>query len=1182
MKKKRQIHLSCQTGRWRKLYLVMRNFLILFFLLNFQVTANVLSQQIVSLNFNNVSLKTCLKAIEQETGIGFLYSGREVEKVENITVDVTREKLSKVLDDLLLKNGFTYQIRNEVILVRKMPEPVKTTIQSEAEQKKEIKGKVTDQSGDPLPGVNVVVKGVSSIGTITDSEGNYSIEVPSDAKALEYSFIGMIPQTVVIGNSSVINVTLESSTESLDEVVVTALGIKREVKALGFSAQEIGESELSAARETNLSSFLTGKVAGVQVSKTASGVGGSTVVTIRGNNSLTGNNQPLYVVDGIPIINESHSSPSSGLFSDNDYGDGIGDINPQNVESMTVLKGPNASALYGSRGANGVILITTKSGKKKKGIGVEINSNVAFDVINLIPTFQNKYGSGYDDNGVSNYGKREVNGEYYYYPEWGNLDSWGGPLDGSMSIIDVYRMPDDDGPTRIMPYVAQPANNVRDLFYKTGISNTNNVAISGGSDKTSVRLSLGNSSNEGVIPNHKIIKKNFSLRANSQISKMFSVDAKVSYMRTEGYQRPTLGYQDQNPVWNLAILSRFTPLDFIKKYYEKTKSYARFPGMNYNPWYIVNELKNEDYRDRMLGYMSGTLKFNDWLSLMGRVGTDMYTEVRENRWPIGARGRTYRKGRLTQSIRHYRDVNADAILTASKEFSSNFSGNLSIGASLLSQKRERMSWDARDFKVKGVFDVSNANDIRANNRLWQKKIQSVFFTGQWGYKNYLFLDVTGRNDWSSALGENNYSFFYPSVSTSFVFTDAINISNNILSFGKVRASWAQVGNDSEPYLTQQGYNLYNITLNGQPFASKSGVIPLWNLKNELTESWEMGADLRFFKNRLGVDITYYNGKTTNQILPVTISTASGYSNVVINAGEIQNKGLEVVLYATPVSTPSGFRWDVSANFSTNNSKVVELAPGIESYLLVNTDLNDIEARVGEPFGNIIGYKYKRAPDGQKIVNENGKYVRESKQSVLGNITPDWIGGLNNTFSYKGFSFNFLLDFVQGGELSSHTKRMMVQKGTAKFTEEGRRPVATDAEGNQLPYVGVLEGVVETKDADGNVTGYEPNTQAVPGHKYWANRAWSRIGEEFIIDGSYVMLREVMFSYAFQPSLLKKTPFSGLTLTLVGRNLLYLEEHMLGMGVSPESAPNTSAGAAGIEALAMPTTRTYGLNVKLTF
>jgi TonB-linked SusC/RagA family outer membrane protein len=1047
-------------------------------------------------------------------------------------------------------------------------------------QQRTVTGTVTSASdGLPLPGVTVVVQGSPGIGTVTNADGEYTLRAPEGAEALVFSFIGMETQTVSIGTSNVINVVLETSTEALDEVVVTALGIERQTKAIGFSAQELGGDDLSANRETNVTGFLTAKVAGVQVSKTASGAGGSSSVTIRGNSSLSGTNQPLYVVDGVPIINQTPTG-ASGMWGETDTGDGIGDIHPEDVESMTVLKGPNASALYGSRGANGVILITTKSGKKRKGVGVEINSNVSVDVLNLFPTFQNKYATGYE--GTNLYGSMiEIDGQFYETMDTWHGDSWGPPLDGRRTIVDPFVYPDEKN-TKTRVLLPEPADNVRD-FYEVGVTNSNNIALSGGNEKTSARLAFGNTSIKGITPNHEVDKYSVSLRASSQLSKAISLDGKVSYMRTEGSQRPALGSSAENVARTFSQMGRYVPMDFLKEYYETTGDWGRWPGVLYNPYYVINELTNDDYRDRFSGFTTINLKFTDWLSMMGRIGADIYTEFEERRWPVGSRGSTTSSGRVVNSMRHFNDLNGDLILSASKDVSTNFTLSGSLGASYLSQRRDYQSMDARNFKAEGVYHVSNAQDYRPSSSLWQKEIQSLFFTGQVAYKNYLFLDVTGRNDWSSTLGINNQSFFYPSVAGSFVFTEAIELDNDVLSFGKVRASWAQVGNDAPPYLTKAGYNSYTTGYAGRSLASKSGQIPLFDLKNELTESWEVGADLRFFKNRLGLDVTYYNGKTTNQILPTTISNASGYSSVVINAGEIQNKGIEVTLNATPVNIRNGFRWSVNANYAKNQSMVIDLAPGVETYQLVGGAYpNNIEARPGEPFGNIIGYAYKRAPDGQRIVNKNGAYNRAERTSVLGNITPDWIGGLNNTLSYKGLSFNFLLDFVQGGELSSSTKYQMVAKGTGKFTEEGRRPQDMDDQGNQLPYVGVLEGVVEITNDDGNVIGYEPNTKAVNGQTYWATRAWSEIGEEFVLDASYIMLREVMLSYRFQPTMLDRTPFEGLTLSLVGRNLWYIVEHMQDMGISPESAPNPDGGNSGIEIFGVPTTRTFGLNIKLTF
>lgn len=1068
-------------------------------------------------------------------------------------------------------------------------------------QQRMITGTVTDASdGLQLPGVTVVVKDVVNVGTVTDGDGKYTIQIPPGAENLEFSFIGMESITVKIGTSNIINVAMETATKLLDEVVVTALGIQREEKALGFAAQKIGEDDLSASRATSVVNYLAGKVAGVQIARTGSGAGGSTNVVIRGKNSISGSNQPLYVVDGVPIINYSNESSSAGVASLSvDRGDGIGDINPQDVESMNVLKGPSATALYGSRGANGVILITTKSGKKgPKGIGVEVNSNVSFEDLYLIPKYQNKFGSGYDDEGyATTSGTVVIDGVTYPKPGFGAVDNWGGPLDGSILIPDRFEMPvnySDNNVnnipfTKVVPYVAQPDDNVRS-FFNTGVSFTNNVALTSLSDKGSMRLSLGSVKTTGIVPNHEVSRKTVNFSGTTQVNKVLSFSGKVNYVRTDGNQRPGVGYTASNPMYTLTGLTRYTPLDFVKHQYETTKTNIRYPGINYNPYYIVNEVKNSDFQDRVIGLASATLQFNEWFNLMGRVGVDYFSQVVEERWPEDSQSRNSdsRLGQMFQSINRTRDLNADMLLTANRNVSNNINLNGILGTSIRQYRSELMHWDARDFKVKDVWTISNFNDIRPSSRLSEKEMQSVYFTGQLSFKNFLFLDVTGRNDWSSALGVNYQSFFYPSVSSSFVFTDAINLNKKILSFGKLRASWAQVGNDSGPYLTRAGYGLGTTGFNNLPYMSKNGTLPLWDLKNELTESVELGANLRFLNNRVSLDVTWYKASTTNQILSLAVSNASGYQNAVVNAGEIRNTGLEAMIGLIPIKTKN-FSWDINFNYAANNSEVVTLDGTIETYQIMGkageSGLSTIQAEVGAPYGNIVGYAYKRAPDGQKIVDKNGSYIKESKTSVLGNITPDWVGGLNNSISYKGFSLNVLLDFVQGGDIISATKYEMTRKGVGAWTVEGRRPKARYTEGDDIPagsavgdpmpYTGILEGVVDNGDGT-----YSKNTKAVPGQVYYG--PWLGVGEPYIEDGSYISLREVIFSYQFKPSILKRTPFTGLTLTAVGRNLLYLQNGMGYLGLSPESAANTSGGGSGLEALGVPSTRNYGFNIKLTF
>ncbi|HPM18540.1 MAG TPA: SusC/RagA family TonB-linked outer membrane protein, partial [Bacteroidales bacterium] len=687
-------------------------------------------------------------------------------------------------------------------------------------QDRTISGVVSSaDDGSPLPGVNVRVQG-STLGTITDAQGRYTLRVPSGFNTLEFSFIGMESRTETIGESNTINIAMESSSQVLDEVVVTALGIERKVRAVGFAQQELKTDQLTAARESNLTNFLTAKVAGVKIAKTSSGTGGSTAITIRGAKSLLGNNQPLFVLDGVPITNIGNTG--GGTWEGIDLGDGMGDLNPEDIESMQVLKGPNASALYGARGSNGVILITTKSGRQKKGIGVEFNSNFSLETLNLFPTFQNYYATGYEETNL--YGEwveiPKGSGKFYETMDTWHGDSWGPPMDGRRVIVDPFMFPDEEPYSRTFTLLPQPEDNVR-KFYNNGLGISNTLAISGSGEKTTARLSLGHTTNNGIIPNSKWEKQTITINVNSKVTDYLSFDAKISYLRDEGNNRPILGtaYQSGNVSQVFASMGRYVPHDFLREYYEKTKKPGNWPAVQYNPYYIVNELKSNDVKDRIIGQISTTLKIADWLSLMGRVGTDYYSQKLVRKWPVGSLRSDNKEGRIYNELNLVKDLNADIILTASKELSSHFTGNLSVGSSILYQERNNQTIDGRKFKAPGVYDISNCLDLRPSTYLSRKEMQSVFFTGQLAYNNYLFLDVTGRNDWSSALGINNYSFFYPSVSTSFVFTDAFkSLSGNILSFGKIRASWAEVGNDSDPYLTKNGYASTTVTFAGRPIS----------------------------------------------------------------------------------------------------------------------------------------------------------------------------------------------------------------------------------------------------------------------------------------------------------------------------------------------------------------------------
>ena len=867
-----------------------------------------------------------------------------------------------------------------------------------------ITGTVSSDDGSALPGVNVVIKGTAR-GTTTDAEGRYSVQA-AQGETLVFSFIGYLQQEIPVGAQSVIDVVLSTDTRQLEEVVVTAFGIEREKKALGYSVQEVQAEELTVARESNVVNSLKGRVAGLHVNPSTSGPGGSSYVVIRGNSSLTNSNQPLYVVDGVPIDNQTLDAPNS--FSGFDYGDGIGNINPDNIANISVLKGPSAASMYGARGANGVILITTKTGAGKKGIGVDINSNYTFENANVNPTFQNTWGGGYDDN-YSAFGTEMINGEeVLVWPGW-LLDQWGGAMDGRP--IKYEYMPE----LGVVPFSPQPVDNIEN-FYRTGTTFTNTIAISGGNERSSARLSISDLSNESIVPNSSFDRQNITLRATHQVSDKLFIDAKINYTRQEGHNRPQNGISFMSLPANLEIIPRSVDLDWLKDHTRDDGLMANFkPGSPYNPYWLTEKFENNDTRDRIIGMARIKYDFTDWLSVQARTGTDFYTDKRFAMIPQGTPGSANLNGQVRNTMWHVKEENTDILVTADGNLSSNLTGSISVGANHLNRDQEVVEVRGENLSIKDLYHINNAALVYPRNSIRRKQMNSVYFQGQLAYKNYLFLDVTGRNDWSSTLGLDNQSFFYPSVSASFAFTDAFLMESNILTFGKLRASYAQAGNDAEPYLTTGGYSLSSVSFNGLRMASIQGTVPLLDLENELTTSYEVGLDLRLFENRIGIDFTYYDESTTNQIMPVEVSAATGFGNRVINAGEIRNHGVELMINATVVKA-GDFTWDMGINLSRNRSEVVSLFPGIESHLLLSGDEATIEARVGQPYGNIVGFAIKRNDAGQVLVTDAGKWQKADEITVLGNIQPDALGGFSNTFSYKGFALSGLLDVRLGGQI----------------------------------------------------------------------------------------------------------------------------------------------------------------------
>ena len=1020
-------------------------------------------------------------------------------------------------------------------------------------QTETVSGTVRSADG-VLPGVNVLIKGTSR-GTTTDAEGKYSIGV-TQGDVLVFSFIGYVQQEVPADGRSTIDIQLESDTRQLEEVVVTAFGIEREKKALGYSVQEVQAEELTEAREVNVLNSLKGKVAGVHINPTSGGPGGSSYVVIRGNSSLTGNNQPLFVVDGVPIDNQTLDPANIG--SGIDYGDGIGNLNPDDIESISVLKGPSAASMYGARGANGVILITTKTGDEGKGIGVDINSNYTFETNNVNPTFQNTWGGGYDDD-YSAFSTEVIDGqEVLVWPGW-MLDQWGGRMDGRP--IKYEYMPE----LGVVPYSPQPVDNIEN-FYRTGTTFTNTVAISSGGDKGSFRLSFSDLRNESIVPNSSLDRQSVNLRATHQVSPKLFVDTKINYTRQEGNNRPQNGINFTTLASSLELIPRSVDFDWLKDYKREDGLMASFKsGVPYNPYWLVNEFKNNDSRDRIIGMVRVRYDLTKWLSVQARTGTDFYTDKRYSIVPQGTPGAANLNGQVRNTQWHIKEENSDILLTASGDLSSDFTGSLSVGANHLNREEEVVEVRGENLNIKDLYHISNAALVFPRNYIERKQMNSVYFQGQIAYKNYLFLDVTGRNDWSSTLGLENQSFFYPSVSASFAFTDAFLLDSKILTFGKLRASYAQAGNDASPYLTMSGYSLSTATFAGLRLAAIRGNVPLLDLKNELTSSVEFGVDLRLFNNRLGIDFTYYDQATTNQILPVEISAATGFSSRLINAGEVRNHGLEIMLNATVVKA-GDFAWDLGVNLARNRSEVVSLAPGITSHTLISNPSASIQAREGEPFGNIIGYPKKRNEAGQVVVTDLGKWQRADEMAILGNVQPDFLGGLTNSFSFKGFVLSGLLDIRKGGQVFSYSKYDQMAKGTGKFTENRENLV--------------IDGVIDNGDGT-----YRENDIQIFSHQYYAEQGpWGDIGETMVIDADYVAFRELSLGYNFSSTFLQKTPFTNAKLSVVGRNLgyLYRDAEFELMGISPESAYNSSAAAQGYESRGLPTTRSIGFNLSLSF
>jgi len=1024
-------------------------------------------------------------------------------------------------------------------------------------QNRTISGKVTDPDGKPLSFATVTVKG-SSTAVAADVNGNFTIQAPPNA-TLIFSAAGFETIETNIGAQTSINTSLPVQ-NLLGEVVVTALGISKAQKSLGYSTTTLKSDELTKARESNVVNSLAGKVAGVRITSQSGTPGGSSKIIIRGQSSFSdaSGGQPIFVIDGLPVDNGSQqlaTAPSAvpqgtaGV----DFGNRAGDINSDDIESINVLKGAAATALYGARAKNGAIIITTKRGKKGAST-VRFNSSVRLDNALRLPDYQNEYAQG-------NYGVYALN----------SVNGWG------PKISDVQDLKFPNFMNQQVTLQAYP-DNVKD-FYKTGTNYINSLAFESGGDAGDFRLGYTNNAQTGIVEQQSYLRNSINLNAGRSISPKFDVRTTVNYVSTVGKNRPIQASNNSNSLTQIVqFFPRTVDVNALKNNYfdpvtgqQITLTPAKTGN---NPYWVINNNTSTNNVERIYGNLVLSYKPLNWLTISNNFGTDVYNEFRKLVVRPGTAGAL--QGNFFQANLFNRTLNNDFMITADKKVTSDLSVRVLAGVNNYETYYRRDQSDAQQLTVDQLYTFSNAASVTTTNTSNKKRIIGAFGEVGFTYKNYLFLSATGRNDWSSTLPVENRSYFYPSVSSSFVFSELIQ--SNILSFGKFRASWANVGSDTDPYQLAFTYTpvsqLFAQYSQGSqfPFGGLLGfqiplTLPNAKLKPQNQVSWEFGTDLRFFRDRIRLDFTYYNTKTSDQIIALAVPNSTGFSTKRINAGAIKNEGIEIALGAKILGTRD-FNWNVDVNFSKNTQKVVDLPAEIATYQLASAYNGlQVKARNGEQLG-LWGSAYERDPDGNIVINSNSGLRRTVTDQRLGNLYPDWMMGINNSFSYKGFNLSFLVDIRQGGVIYSGTIAALRSTGLAKETGIGRDNIIID------------KGVI----FDASSSKYVANTVPVQSMQdYWGQYGTNNSATEAgVFDASYVKLREVSISYNLPASIFSKQKFiKGVSFGLEGRNLWIIDAKI--PHIDPEvNLFGTGSIGEGVEFYNMPSTRSFGFNVRATF
>lgn len=1129
-----------------------------------------------SFNWQNKRVSAVFAEIEAKAGVTFAYNPSEINEKAVITLRFQNTNLEKVLASVCSSIGAHYKISGKIIMIQGRSNGDAREQQAEFS----LSGKVMNENNEAIQGASVYNK-KSKKTVLTRDNGSFSIKV-NEGDEVTISIVGYESKTITAKAADrIVVVELSIRSLELNPVVVTALGIKRETRSLGYAVGEVSGSDINKAREVNVINSLAGKVPGLVINSTAGGPGGSSRVIIRGNTEITGNNQPLYVVDGVPIDNSNYGQVGSEKYSSGyDFGDAISAINPDDIETISVLKGPSASALYGSRAGHGVILITTKKGGPKKSLGIELNSTGTVEkLLTSFDGYQYEYGQGTAGTIPRDATQARIS----------MFSNFGAHLDPNLMV------PGFDGVTR--PY-GLVKNNIEN-FFRNGTTLTNTISLTAASDNTTFRLSFSDLRNNDIVPNSGLDRNTINLRGTSKFGKNLTIDAKAMYVKETVVNRPGLADDPSNIGNNfLGLANNIDQSIFEQGYKDANGNYIDWGGGQYrlNPYWVMNEMKNNTSKDRLISSLQANYIFTDWFSVQGRISSDLTFLDYMKYSPRTTPGSLL--GRIEGLNRKYSTTEADLLLSFQKQLTPDLHTALRLGTSMSHQKHPGTIFQGTDMQITDAIAFNSFKDKTIQDQLFEKRINSFYGLLTIGYKNFLYLDATLRRDASSTLIYENNTYMYPSLSGSFIFSDAFKISkSSILSFGKLRISAAEVGSDTDPYRLKLYYGLNERPFNGQ---SVGGIVTTTKPKPDLvptrTRSFEIGTELRFLKNRLNVDFTYYTQKSRDQINSVPLPLSSGFGQQILNAGVITNQGVEVLIGGSPIKTRD-FTWNLSFNFAHNKNVVNSLADGVPFLVLSEARWLGVSvvAMPGAAYGAILGYDYQRDPAGNVILDPvNLSPLPSAERKVLGKGTWDWTGGIINSLSYKNFTFNGTIDIKMGADLFSMTNMYSVLRGSDESTLEGRQEWIKSEEQRISEGKTILEweasgnirgftpkGVVQTgTDASGKPI-YETNTKPIDPGIYWGNFYSDDQGilTPFLYDASYVKVRELSLSYNLPTSLLSKVKIVNASIAVVSRNPFIISKNV--PNVDPDSNYNNGNGQ-GFEYGSLPSRRSWGINLNVRF